>query len=124
MIRRLGGATSPSSIGREAPRLRPSWSVFHRGATSQWSHDMLMHQMHGATTGSAMTYRSSDVRAWARDSGEPVAVRGRLSYELVTAYLKAHPQVTRTLAAEHGLAAPARGAVSLATCEELAVLVR
>jgi hypothetical protein len=71
-----------------------------------------------------MTYRPSDVRAWAQEAGEPVAERGRLSYEVVTAYLKANPQITRQLAAEYGVAAPARGAVSLATCGELAVLVR
>lgn len=71
-----------------------------------------------------MTYRPSDVRAWAQESGEPVAERGRLSYELVTAYLKANPKITRELAAEYGVHAPPRGAVSLATCEELAVFVR
>lgn len=71
-----------------------------------------------------MTYQPSDVRAWAQESGEPVAERGRLSYELVTAYLKANPRVTRELAAEHGVFASARGAVSQATCEELAFLVR
>ena len=71
-----------------------------------------------------MTYLPSDVRAWAHSTGEPVAERGRLSYDVVTAYLKANPQVTRALAAEHGIDVPARGAVSLASCEELAVLVR
>ena len=71
-----------------------------------------------------MTYHPNDVRAWAHDAGEPVAVRGRLSYVTVTAYLKANPKVTRALAAEVGVDVPARGAVSLATCEELAVLVR
>lgn len=71
-----------------------------------------------------MTYHPNDVRAWAQDVGEPVAVRGRLSYVTVTAYLKANPKVTRALAAEHGVDVPARGAVSLAACEELAVLVR
>jgi len=69
-------------------------------------------------------YQPSDVRVWAEEAGEPVAARGRLSYETVTAYLKANPRVTRELAAELGVYAPARGAVSLATCEELAVLVR
>jgi hypothetical protein len=71
-----------------------------------------------------MTYQPSDVRAWAHEAGEPVAERGRLSYEIVIAYLKSNPRVTRELAAEHGVYAPARGAVSIATCEELAVLVR
>jgi hypothetical protein len=74
--------------------------------------------------GDEMTYQPSDVRAWAHDAGEPVAVRGRLSYGAVTAYLKANPKVTRLLAAEYGVDVPARGAVSLATCEELAVLLR
>ena len=71
-----------------------------------------------------MTYQPSHVRAWAHETGEPVAERGRLSYEVVTAYLKANPSVTRELAAEHGVRTAPRGAVSLATCEELAVLVR
>ena len=72
----------------------------------------------------AMTYPPNDGRAWAQDAGEPVAVRGRLSYVTVTAYLKANPRVARALAAEFGGDVPDRGAVSLATCEELAVLVR
>jgi hypothetical protein len=71
-----------------------------------------------------MTYHPSDVRAWAYETGEPVAERGRLSYEVVTAYLKANPQITRAIAAEYGVDVPARGAVSLASCEELAVILR
>ncbi len=71
-----------------------------------------------------MTYHPSDVRSWAEEIGEPVAQRGRLSYELVTAFFKANPQVARLVAAEHGVRAPARGAVSMATCQELALLVR
>jgi hypothetical protein len=71
-----------------------------------------------------MTYHPSDVRAWANETGQPVSERGRLSYEVVTTYLKANPSVTRALAAEHGVHAAARGAVSQATCEELAVLLR
>ena len=71
-----------------------------------------------------MGYQPSEVRAWAQAVGEPVADRGRLSYEVVTAYLMANPQVARGLAAEHGLHVSARGRVSHATCEELAVLVR
>ena len=77
-----------------------------------------------ARIGNAMTYRPSDVRAWAQETGEPVAGRGRLSYDVVTAYLMANPQVTRGLAVEHGLHISTRGRVSRATCEELAVLVR
>jgi hypothetical protein len=69
-------------------------------------------------------YQPSDARAWAHEAGEPVAERGRLSYDTVVAYLKANPRVSRELAAELGVYAPARGAVSLATCEELAFLVR
>ncbi len=79
---------------------------------------------HGGDDGDAMTYHPSEVRAWAQESGEPVAVRGRLSYGTVTAYLRANPKVTRVLANEFGVDVPARGAVSMATCEELAVLVR
>jgi len=71
-----------------------------------------------------MKYHPSDVRAWASDAGEPIAARGRLSHEVVTAYLKANPSVARELATEYGVRIPARGAVSRATCEELAVLVR
>lgn len=71
-----------------------------------------------------MTYHPNDVRTWALDAGEPVAVRGRLSYATVTSYLRANPKVTRVLATEYGIDVPARGAVSLAACEELAVLVR
>jgi hypothetical protein len=71
-----------------------------------------------------MTYHPSDVRAWAVETGEPVAARGRLSYETVTAYLRANPRVARYLAAEHGVSVSARGALSLATCEEIALLVR
>ena len=85
---------------------------------------MLRQQTHMTRTGSAMTYQPSDVRAWAFGTGLPVAERGRLSHRVVTAYLKANPQVARELAAECGVAAPTRGAVSLATCEELAALVR
>jgi hypothetical protein len=71
-----------------------------------------------------MTYQPSDVRAWAQANGEPIAERGRLSYEAVTRYLKANPHVARRLAAEHGMPVSARGAVSLATCKELAVVLR
>lgn len=71
-----------------------------------------------------MLYEPSDVRAWARSMGQPVAVRGRLSYEVVVAYLIANPKVARTLAVAHGLTVPARGRVGMATCEELALLVR
>jgi hypothetical protein len=71
-----------------------------------------------------MTYHPSDVRTWAMETGEPVPARGRLSYQVVTAYLLAHPQVARPLAAEHGVHVSARGKVSLGTCEELAVLLR
>jgi hypothetical protein len=71
-----------------------------------------------------MTYHPSHVRAWAHETGEPVAERGRLSYEVITAYLKANPSVTRAVAAEHGVHTAARGAVSQATCEELAVFLR
>jgi hypothetical protein len=71
-----------------------------------------------------MTYHPSDVRVWAQDVGEPVPERGRLSYGAVTAYLKANPKVTRALAAEYGVEIPARGAVGLAACEALAVIVR
>ena len=71
-----------------------------------------------------MTYHPSDVRAWAKEAGEPIAKRGRLSYEVVTAYLKANPSVARELAAEYGVHASTRGAVGRVTCEELAVLVR
>lgn len=71
-----------------------------------------------------MAYHPSEVRAWAHESGEPVAERGRLSRGVVAAYFKANPQVARLVAAEHGLRTSVRGAVSLATCEELATLVR
>ena len=74
--------------------------------------------------GSAMAYYPSDVRAWAQERGEPVHDRGRLSYGVVADYFKAHPQVARSVAAEHGLPTSARGAVSRDFCEELAVLVR
>ena len=86
--------------------------------------DMLRQLMHGARIGNAMGYQPSEVRVWAQQAGEPVAGRGRLSYEVVTAYLMANPQVTRGLAAEHGVHISTRGRVSQATCEELAVLVR
>ena len=71
-----------------------------------------------------MAYYPSDVRAWAQERGEPVHDRGRLSYGVVADYFKAHPQVARSVAAEHGLQAPARGTVSREFCRELAVLVR
>lgn len=71
-----------------------------------------------------MTYHPSDVRAWAQETGYPVPTRGRLSYDAVASYLQAHPQVARPLALKHGVHVSARGRVSLATCEELAVLVR
>ena len=85
---------------------------------------MLSQLTDGARIGKAMGYEPSEARAWAQSVGEPVASRGRLSYEVVTGYLMANPQVTRGLAAEHGLHISARGRVSQATCEELAVLVR
>ncbi len=66
----------------------------------------------------------SDVRAWATAEHVPVAARGRLSYDVVIAYLKAHPSVARGVASEHGVPVSTRGAVSLATCEELALIVR
>ena len=71
-----------------------------------------------------MTYRPSNVRTWAEETGYPVPVRGRLSYDAVATYLQAHQQVARHLADEHGVHVSARGRVSLATCEELALLVR
>jgi len=71
-----------------------------------------------------MTYHPSDARAWALESGEPVSAHGRLSYQVVTAYLRAHPKITRSLAAECGVDVSARGAISIATVEELTVLVR
>lgn len=71
-----------------------------------------------------MTYHPSHVRIWAQEIGHPVPARGRLSYEAVAAYLQAHPHVARPLAVEHGLRVSARGRVSLATCEELAFLLR
>ena len=71
-----------------------------------------------------MTYEPSEVRAWAHEVGEPVAERGRLSYQVVTAYLKAHPQVARELASQHDLPVPGRGAVGRSTCAEIALLVR
>lgn len=71
-----------------------------------------------------MRYEPSDVRAWAHRTGEPVASRGRLSTELVTAYLVANPPVARELAAEYGVSVSSRGRVALSTCEELAALVR
>ena len=74
--------------------------------------------------GSEMGYYPSEVRAWAHEVGEPVAERGRLSRGVVAAYLKANPRVARVVAAEHGLRTSVRGSVSLATCEELAALVR
>jgi hypothetical protein len=74
--------------------------------------------------GTEMAYHPSDVRAWAQGAGEDVPARGRLSYGAVTAYLKANPRVTRELAVEYGVDVPGRGAVSMAACEELAVLVR
>ena len=86
--------------------------------------EMLSERTHGPRIGNTMRYQPSEVRAWAQQAGEPVASRGRLSYEVVTAYLLANPQVTRGLAAEHGVRTPTRGRVSQATCEELAVLVR
>ncbi len=69
-------------------------------------------------------YSPADVRAWALDADEPVAARGRLGVATVTAYLKAHPGVARAVAGEYDVAVPARGAVSLAVCEELATLLR
>ena len=71
-----------------------------------------------------MTYEPSEVRAWAHEVGEPVAERGRLSYQVVTAYLKANPRVARELASEHDLPVPGRGAVSRSTWAEIARLVR
>jgi len=85
---------------------------------------MLSRSMHGARIGHAMGYEPSEARAWAQSEGEPVASRGRLSYEVVTGYLMANPQVTRALAVKHGLNISTRGRVSQATCEELAVVVR
>jgi hypothetical protein len=84
----------------------------------------MLGKLHGATMETLMSYVPADVRSWAQATGEPVADRGRLSYEVATAYFKANPRVTRQLAAEVGLNVPARGAVSQATCEELAPLVR
>ena len=91
---------------------------------ARWGRDMLSQLTNGATIGNAMGYKPSEVRAWAQAVGEPVADRGRLSYEVVTGYLMANPQVTRGLAVEHGVHISTRGKVSQATCEEIAVLVR
>jgi hypothetical protein len=54
----------------------------------------------------------------------PIADRGRLSYDAVTRYLRANPREARRLAAEYAVDIPARGAVSLTVCEELAYLLR
>lgn len=74
--------------------------------------------------GMTLTYSPSDVRAWAQEAGWPVRDQGRLSYEVVVSYLRAHPKSTRTIAAEYDLEVPARGTLSLAVCEELAYLLR
>jgi hypothetical protein len=71
-----------------------------------------------------MTYHPRHVRTWAQETGYPVPARGRLSYDAVAAYLQATPQVARPLAVEYGVQVSARGRVSLATCEELAALLR
>jgi hypothetical protein len=85
---------------------------------------MLSQLMNGARMGNAMGYQPSEVRAWAHAVGEPAADRGRLSYQVVTAYLMANPHITRGLAVELGVHISSRGRVSQATCEELAALVR
>lgn len=74
--------------------------------------------------GIAMAYEPSQVRAWAQRAGMPVGTRGRLSYEVVTAYLVAHPSVARELASELGITISSRGKVSQTACEELATFVR
>ena len=71
-----------------------------------------------------MGYGPSQVRAWAQQTGEPVATHGRLSHEVVTTYLMAHPSVARDLATENGIPISSRVKVAQATCEELALLVR
>jgi hypothetical protein len=71
-----------------------------------------------------MTYHPSDVRTWAQETGYPVPVRGRLSYDAVSSYLLAHPQVARPLAVEHAVNVSARGKVSRTTCEELALVLQ
>ena len=55
-------------------------------------HDMLGRPKARGDDGNQMTYHPSDVRTWATETGYPVPARGRLSYEVVTSYLKAIPR--------------------------------
>lgn len=71
-----------------------------------------------------MAYGPSQVRTWAQQTGAPVGTRGRLSHEVVTAYLMANPSIARELTAELRVPISSRGTVAQAICEELALLVR
>ncbi len=77
-----------------------------------------------STKGSDMPVEALQVRTWARGEGLTVANRGRLSTDVVAAFLHAHPASARTAALEIGFPISARGRIAWGTCGELAALIR
>jgi len=75
----------------------------------------------GPEMGTQMTLNASEVRIWAKRAQIPTADRGRIPRDIVAAYLKAHPALTRELAGELGIQIPARGPVSIAACDQVAM---
>ena len=69
-----------------------------------------------------MSLQPSEVRSWARKAEIHTADRGRLPRATVSAYLRAHPALTRALAADLGVEVSSRGPVSLAVCDQVAEL--
>ena len=74
-----------------------------------------------ATPGSL---RSRSESCWDGCGGGDLETVGLGRGIAVASHLQAHTQVARRLAVEHGVHVSARGRVSLATCEELAILLR
>jgi hypothetical protein len=60
----------------------------------------------------------SEIREWAAENGQPVAIKGRLPRQLVIDYLMAHPQAARKYLKAHGVTVGQRGRVSAKAIQE------
>lgn len=63
-------------------------------------------------------------REFAREQGEQVGTRGRLSVEAFARYFKANPSTARDLAERYGIPISKRGRLALADAEKVAALIR
>lgn len=67
---------------------------------------------------------ASVLRDFAESQGLAVGRRGRISREVLLAFLASHPHTTRALANEQGIKIGVRGRISPATVEAVASAIR